>query len=383
MLPATAVPPPHLLQIVPSLDGGSLARATLDAAQAAIAAGGSATVASGGGRLVPELLRLHARHIDLAQERNPIWARLSQPARLVAGLRDVEVGIVMARTPATVWIGRAAARRLNVKCIGMLHRPFIATSSLDRFVERRQARADALVAVSAHVAHDAAAHMPAVADRIETIAPGINADRFNPASVRAERVIKLAAELRVPDDCHIVLCAARNEPGRLTLIQAMRALKRDDVFCLMVGADAAPSAFERELEQAIVQAGLAGRVQLAPYLEDMPAAYMLADLVIATGGARRGYSRTLIEAQAMGRPVIAEDGGGAAEPVLPGITGWLSPPADPATLAAAIDRALALSDAQRAELARAAQANVREHYALADSNARLIALCHRLMKTGG
>jgi hypothetical protein len=112
MLPATAVPLPHLLQIVPSLDGGSLARATLDAAQAAIAAGGSATVASGGGRLVTELLRLHARHIELAQGSNPLWARLSQPARLVAGLRDVEVGIVMARTPAAVWIGRAAARRV-------------------------------------------------------------------------------------------------------------------------------------------------------------------------------------------------------------------------------------------------------------------------------
>jgi glycosyltransferase involved in cell wall biosynthesis len=383
MLPATAVPPPHLLQIVPSLDGGSLARATLDAAQAAIAAGGSATVASAGGRLVPELLRLHARHVDLAQESNPLWARLSQPARLVAGLRSVDVGIVMARTPATVWIGRAAARRLKVKCIGMLHRPFIATGGLDRFVERRQARADALVAVSAHVARDAAAHLPAAADRIETIAPGIDANRFNPAAVRAERVIKLAAELRVPDDCHIVLCAARHEPGRLGLIQAMRVLGRDDVFCLLVGSASPPSPLDRELEQAIVQAGLAGRVQLAPYLEDMPAAYMLADLVVATGGTRRGHSRTLIEAQAMGRPVIAEDGGGAAEQVLPGITGWLAPPADPAALAAAIEQALSLSDAQRAELARAAQANVRGHYAVADSNARLIALCERLTETGG
>ena len=32
--------PPHLLQIVPSLDGSSLSRTTLDAAQAAIAAAG-------------------------------------------------------------------------------------------------------------------------------------------------------------------------------------------------------------------------------------------------------------------------------------------------------------------------------------------------------
>src|SRR6185369_623842 len=139
-------------------------------------------------------------------------------------------------------------------------------------VERRQVRADTLVAVSAHVARDATEHMPGIADRIEIIAPGINADRFNPAAVRAERVIKLAAELRVPDDCHIVICAARHETGRLALIEAMRMLRRD----------AEPTPLDRALERAIVQAGLAGKVQLAPYVEDMPAAYMLADLVVAT-----------------------------------------------------------------------------------------------------
>ena len=71
--------PPHLLQIVPSLDGGSLARATIDAAQAAIAAGGSATVASAGGMLLTQLLRSHATHIELPDDRHPVWARLSLP----------------------------------------------------------------------------------------------------------------------------------------------------------------------------------------------------------------------------------------------------------------------------------------------------------------
>ena len=64
-----------------------------------------------------------------------------------------------------------------------------------------------------------------------------------------------------------------------------------------------------------MQAELHGRVQIGPYVEDMPAAYMLADVVVATGGTRQGFSRALVEAQAMGRPVVAEDGGGAAEAV--------------------------------------------------------------------
>jgi len=372
------VTPPHLLQIVPSLDGDSLARATIDAAQAAIAAGGSATVASAGGMLVPLLLRIHAKHIDLPNDGNPIWARYSLPARLVASLRDVEVSVVQGRTPVTNWIAQSVARRLKVRSIATLHQPFIGRTRIERFVERRQAQSDAVVAVSDHVAHDAATRMPAIAEKLETIKPGINLDRFDLAAVRAERLIRLAAELRMPDDCHVVLCAARDEPGRLTLIQAIKQLGRDDVFCLLLGQADSMTPFEKELERQIVQSDLLGKVQIGPYVEDMPAAYMLADVVVATGGARRGFSRALIEAQAMGRPVIAEEGGGAAEIMRPGVTGWLAATADAGSLAQAIDQAISLGNERRAEVARAAQEHARRNYALAHSNEQLLALYERL-----
>jgi glycosyltransferase involved in cell wall biosynthesis len=100
--------------------------------------------------------------------------------------------------------------------------------------------------------------------------------------------------------------------------------------------------------------------------------------VVATGGTRRGFSRALVEAQAMGRPVIAEEGGGAAEAVRPGITGWLAALADPGSLAKAIEQAISLSSERRAEFARAAQEHARQNYALASSNKRLLALYDRL-----
>jgi glycosyltransferase involved in cell wall biosynthesis len=372
------VSPPHLLQIVPSLDGGSLSRAALDAAQAAIAAGGSATVASAGGMLVPNLLRVHAKHVDFSSNGNPVWARLSLPARLFGDVRDHGIDIVQARTPTATWIGRAVARRLNARCVATLHTPFVGTTRIERFMEQRQARADALVAVSDYIARDAVAHVPALADKIETIRPGINLDRFDPAAVRAERLIKLSAELGVPDGAHVVICAAREESGRLTLIQAIKQLGRDDVFCLLLGSDGTRTAFEKELERQIVQADLLGKVQIGPNVEDMPAAYMLAVVVVATGGTRRGFSRTLVEAQAMGRPVVAEEGGGAAESVRPGITGWLAGLADSTSLAQAINTAISLPSERRAELARAAQDHVRTHYSLKQSNERLLRLYERL-----
>src|SRR5262249_41387633 len=157
------------------------------------------------------------------------------------------------------------------------------------------------------------------------------------------------SELRVPDGAHLILCPARfdEDRGQKILIQAVKKLARDDVFCLLLGSVGAPTPFERVLERAIVAAELHGRMQIGPYVDDMPAAYMLADVVVAMGGAREGFSRTLVEAQAMGRPVVTEDGGGAAEAVLPGVTGWLAPTSDPAALAEALQHALSLTTERR------------------------------------
>ena len=81
----------------------------------------------------------------------------------------------------------------------------------------------------------------------------------------------------------------------------------------------------------------------------------------------------------MGRPVVAEDGGGAAETIRPdGVTGWLAPAGVPAALAEALQAALSLSVERRAELARTAQEHVRSTYGLAQSNQQLLALYHRL-----
>ncbi len=372
---------PTLLQIVPTLAGGGVARATLEAAQAVIAAGGSAIVASPGGSLVPDLLRLRASHIELPATSPAVWGRLTLPGKLAASLRDAKVDIIQARSPASGWVARALARRLGVKWIATLHRPFLASDVAGRFVEARQSRADAVIAVSQHVARDALERFPSLQDRLEVITPGINFDRFDPAIVRADRLIRLAGELRVPDGSHLVLCPGRfgEDNGQKILVEAIRRLERDDVFCLLLGSTGAATPFEKELERAIEAGQLNGRVQIGPYVDDMPAAYMLADVVVSTGGARQGFSRALVEAQAMGRPVVAEDGGGAAETLrAEGVTGWLAPSGDPAALAEALQAALSLSVERRAELARTAQEHVRSTYSLAQSNQQLLALYHRL-----
>ena len=371
---------PTLLQIVPSLAGGGLARATLDAAQAVVGAGGQAIVASPGGAMVPDLLRLRATHLELPEARSRIMARLGQPPRLATSLRNSDIDVVQSRSPLTGWVARSLARRLHAKWVAVLHQPFSGQGTLDHFIEGRQARADAVVAVSDYVARDALTRFPALEGKLAVIPPGVNFDRFDTALVRADRVIRLASELRVPDGSHLILCPSRLDidRGQKLLVEAVRLLDRSDVFCLLLGSTGAPTLFEKELEQAITAANLQGRVQIGPYSDDMPATYMLADVVVATGGPKQGFSRTLIEAAAMGRPTVAEDGGGAAEAIRAGVTGWLTEAGSAKAMAEGLAAALDLSAERRAELARAAQDHVRAKYALAAASKRLLDLYQRL-----
>lgn len=373
-----------LLQVVPRLSGG-LARTTLDTAQAVIAAGGAAIVASPGGEALPDLLRLRATHLELPSLDHLLWQRLALPARLAASLRDARVNLVQARSPETGWIAGAVARRLKAKWIATLHQPLLGRGVLNEILERNQSRADFVLAVSELGARAVERRFPQIGERLKVIAPGINLDRFDPALVKVDRLIKLAHDLRLPDGRNVVLCPGRfiEDRGQKTLIEAIARLDRPDVFCLLPGSTGMPTALEKELERAIERAKLNGRVQLGPYVEDMPAAYMLADVVVALGGPGRGFSRAVPEAQAMGRPVVVEEGDGAAEAVQPGVTGWLSAPGDPAALAEALDCALALSPARRGELARIAQDNVRRRYGLADCNAKVLQLYATLAGQAG
>ena len=88
---------------------------------------------------------------------------------------------------------------------------------------------------------------------------------------------------------------------------------------------------------------------IVDHCDDMPAAYMMADVVVSASTDPEAFGRILVEAQALGRPVVASDHGGARETVLEGETGWLFPPGDVDALASMLDKVLRLPGETRRE----------------------------------
>jgi glycosyltransferase involved in cell wall biosynthesis len=131
-----------------------------------------------------------------------------------------------------------------------------------------------------------------------------------------------------------------------------------DVLVLLVGE----GGLRRALAKQAARLGIAERVRFCGHADDMPAALLLADLVVHASTDPEAFGRTVIEAQAMARPVIASDLGAPRETVEEGVTGWRVAPGDPEALAAAIRRALEMPPDLRAAVGGQARAAVLGRY---------------------
>jgi glycosyltransferase involved in cell wall biosynthesis len=157
-------------------------------------------------------------------------------------------------------------------------------------------------------------------------------------------------------------------PGRLTrwkgqtvLIEALTRMRNRDAVAVLAG-EKQRRRYEAELVAMATRLGVASRLRLAGHCDEMPAALMLSDVVVNASIAPEAFGRVVIEAQAMARPTIATDHGGAAETVEHGVTGWRVPPGNAEALAAALDHALSLPVEERAALGARARASIVAHY---------------------
>jgi glycosyltransferase involved in cell wall biosynthesis len=351
--------PPAVLQVIPSLVSGGVERGTVEVASALVAAGWTAYVASAGGPLERELARAGIEHIPLPlASKNPLTMRRNVAA-LVEIIHRCKIDIVHARSRAPAWSAWRAAKKTRRRFVTTFHNVYDDKAPLKHWYNSVMARGERVIAISDFVAAHAASDYGVGSDRLRTIPRGVDLNLFDPSRVNGDRVADLAVKWRVPDEFAVVMLPGRltRWKGGLDFIDAIARLSRHDVCCLLVGAEQRRG-FRRELEAAIERHELGGQFRIIEDCRDIAAAYALSDVVVSASTDPEGFGRTIVEAQAMGRPVIATDHGGARETIIPGSTGWLVPPGDVAALAAAIDDALRLGPAAREALARRARAHI-------------------------
>ncbi|MBV9758363.1 MAG: glycosyltransferase family 4 protein [Alphaproteobacteria bacterium] len=355
---------PVVLQVLPALETGGVERGTVEIAQAIVRAGGTALVASQGGRLVGGVERAGGRHIRLRLNSKDPWVIWRNAAALAEIIRRERVEIVHARSRAPAWSALLASRRTGAHFVTTYHALYGEDLPLKRRYNAVMARGERVIAISHYVAEQLLARHRIDPGRVRVIPRGVDPAAFDPDAIEPNRIARIMDTWRLPEGARTVVLAARLTPwkGQSVLIDAIARLRRPDLCAVLIGSDRGHPRYAVALVRQAERLGVIGQLRLVGECDDMPAALLLGDVAVSASTRPEGFGRAVIEAQAMRRPVIATDHGGAVETVEHGVTGWRVPPGDAEALAAAIAHAFALPEAERAQVGARARASVQRSY---------------------
>lgn len=196
-------------------------------------------------------------------------------------------------------------------------------------------------------------------DRIRVIHTGLDPEALRPTRSRAET----RRRLDIPENANVVGTVGRLfiEKGHTYLLQAAGRLLLafPDLHVLIVG----DGPLRSNLQGQAAQLGLASRVHFTGFYDDVPGALAAMDVFALPSILDEGFPTAVLEAQAMGLPVIASDVGGTCETIDVGKTGVLVRPKDVAGLAEALRALLADADSRQA-MAQAARPWIERSFTL-------------------
>ncbi|MDX1974960.1 MAG: glycosyltransferase family 4 protein [Rickettsiales bacterium] len=351
--------PPIILQLIPSLKSGGVERGTIDIAKAIKAAGAVPLVASSGGNMVVQLTSAGIEHIQLPlQSKNPLtlWQNSKRIAKLV---RERGVDIVHVRSRAPAWSAWYARKRQPFHFMTTFHGTYNIQNNLKRCYNAVMTKGERVIAISHFIADHIQKNYPIDAAKLRIIPRSVDLKLFNRANYSQQRMATLTKEWHMPEDKPLILC-----PGRITrwkgqdvLIKALAALPHRNFFAVILGDDKGHESFRHDLERLITHYNLEGSIRIAKHTSNIVEAYVLAKMVISTSIEPEAFGRVALEAQAMGRPVIATNHGGSLETVADQITGWLVPPGDVKALSERIEYILNAPDELLEEIGQNAVQN--------------------------
>lgn len=376
-----------LLQVVPELETGGAEQSTIDVAQAVVRAGGTALVATRGGRMVARLEADGGRLAQMpVQTKNPL-VMLGNAARLVALIRQENVSIVHARSRAPAFSALWAAKSTGTPFVATYHGVYTAQSKLKRWYNAVMTRGDLVIANSDYTRDHVLNEHKLDPDRLVTIPRGIDLDRFDPTFVTTNRVdaLRTAWGLGPTDHRTQIVLAGRvtRIKGHLMIVEAAKRLAargRHDFQILFAGDHQGRTGYAAEVQAAIDAAALGDAVKLVGHCDDMPAAYLLADFAILPTSVPESFGRAAVEPQAMGRPVIASNHGGVTETVLDGKTGWLAAVDDADAWADAIADAIDLGPGKRLEMGEVGRKRARQLYSADAMCAQTLAAYEKVLE---
>jgi glycosyltransferase involved in cell wall biosynthesis len=213
-------------------------------------------------------------------------------------------------------------------------------------------------------------------ERIVCLANAVDVNRFQPATAAEKAEAKNA--LGLPEDTGVIGTVARlvQRKGIDVLLRALvRVRHRHRVHLLVVG----DGPLGEELQALAQELRVESFVSWLSFQAD-PIKWLRAMDVFALPSRLEGSPNAILEAMAMGLPIVSTTIGGVIDLLEEGKTGFLIPPDDPDALAVALDRLLG-NASLRADFGCRARSRAVELFSLSGSISRLMDLYLALQDT--
>ena len=291
---------------------------------------------------VPDLVR----DIRPVKDWRAFWALLNI-------FRRERPHIVHTHTSKAGFLGRWAARLSKVPLIvhtphghvfwGYFNRP---TSLFYALLERWTARiTDRIVVLTEQEKKDHLSFCIAPEDKFEVVHSGVGLDNFRSV---CRDPIQTKEDLGIPSRAAVIGTVGRLTPikGHRFLIDAARGVLAehpDTVFILIGDGESAEA-----LRSLATRLGVSGNIRFLGWRPDVAEIISVVDIFVFPS-LNEGMGRAVVEAMALGKPVVASRVGGIIDIVRDGENGLLVPPADSDELAAAI-KSLLSDPAERERL---------------------------------
>lgn len=375
---------PNILQVIPRLTGGGAEASTTEILAFLAREGWGSFVACEGS--LPATLR----GFDVRQLRLPLASKnplivAANASHLAGFIRAQKIDLVHAHSRAPAWSAWRAARSCDVPFVTTFHGLYSAQSALKRGYNSVMTKGVSIIAPSDFVARHVQQIYRVPETRITRIYGGVDTQYYAGETIDPQRRAAIKSNFGEdrPDRCRLLFPARYvRQKGHLLVLDAIAQLDaplRGKLQIVCMGSHKPKDLFRREIAARAAALGIGDQITLLDIERDMPAAYASSDAVLVPSIYPESFGRVAIEAQAMGKPVIASGHGGSLETIDNGVTGWLFAPGQAQSLVEALAMFMRQSPQERATMAAACRQRVQTLFRLDTSLAAYLTLYQALL----
>jgi len=342
----------NVLQVIPKLGYGGAETGCYDIAHFLSENECGSFLATSGGELLKFVKKDKVKLLRLpVHSKNPILI-LFNTLILIFYIIIFKINIIHARSRAPAWSCYFASLITRRVFVTTFHGTYNFKSNLKKFYNSIMLRAKLTIAGSnfifGHI-NDNYSEYLSKEKKLRVIFRGINVDYYNSKNISVLKQEKLKEEWELSSNKFTILL-----PGRLTywkgqekFIESLNILIEDynitNFQAIILGSDQGRKVYSKKLINLVQRYNLNKKVKFIPHCKEMPLAYSLADVVVSASIEPEAFGRISVEAQSMGKPIIASNIGGSKETIINKKTGFLYKHDDPRELAKSINTVIQLT----------------------------------------